>query len=436
MGADLQRTTATPASWSLVHRLTGGVVLVALLSFGAQAWVLMQWLRPLATENATAGAEQAMQLRAALAAVPAVQRAALAGWLSTANAALSQQMPVGLDEEPPPPPPELAALDDILRREGIAVHFQRGDGGDSLVYRLPVGEETWWLQRRLHAPPRALKSTLLVWLGLLGVATASALWVSVRLIARPLGTLASQLSAQRGTLSPLPLNGDASAELQALVRAFNGLVHQVKAAAQARQALLAGVSHDLRTPLARLRLRAETQAEPPLSEALTLDLLALERIVDQFLAYVQGDGEAALGLPAPLAETVRDTVQRYAGADRPVRLQAEEPDLCLPDLAVRRVLSNLIDNALAYGSGAVEVTLRAAPGGAELRVADEGPGMSETDFERALQPFVRLTRARSELGHCGLGLAIVAQVVRQLGGGLRCERDARGRFAVVMLLPA
>ena len=82
----------------------------------------------------------------------------------------------------------------------------------------------------------------------------------------------------------------------------------------------------------------------------------------------------------------------------------------------------------------MEVELRATAGGAELRVWDGGPGMDAADFEHAQQPFVRLTRARSELGHCGLGLAIVAQMARQLGAQLRCERGADGRFAVVMVL--
>jgi len=81
------------------------------------------------------------------------------------------------------------------------------------------------------------------------------------------------------------------------------------------------------------------------------------------------------------------------------------------------------------------VALRSTAEGAELQVTDGGPGMSDTDFERAQQPFVRLTRTRSELGHCGLGLAIVAQVARQLGGRLRAQRGADGRFGIVFTLP-
>jgi two-component system osmolarity sensor histidine kinase EnvZ len=109
--------------------------------------------------------------------------------------------------------------------------------------------------------------------------------------------------------------------------------------------------------------------------------------------------------------------------------------MAVPDLVVQRLLVNLIDNALAYGQAPVEVTLRATPEGAELGVADQGAGMSPEDFERAQQPFVRLTNARSELGHCGLGLAIVAQMGRQLDGHLRTRRDAEGRFVIALMLP-
>ena len=142
-----------------------------------------------------------------------------------------------------------------------------------------------------------------------------------------------------------------------------------------------------------------------------------------------------MGASAPLADIVQATVQRYAGAGPPVRLQLQAVQVQAPDGAVQRLLANLIDNVLAYGGGDVDVSLRATTEGAELRVGDAGPGMSEQEFEGAQQPFVRLTRTRSELGHCGLGLAIVAQVARKLGGRMRPERDADGRFGIVFSLP-
>jgi len=426
-----------PGSWSLVRRLTGGVALVALLSFVAQAVVLGLWLRPVLDDTAAAAAEQALQVRQALAAVPPAQRPALAARLSSPRYHVAAEPPAPETSGLQPPPPPDGALGTALESAGIeSFVFEVGTRETLLAWRLPLDGDAWWFTRHLASPASALGSTLAVWLALLAVATLGSLLLSVRLIARPIGELAAELAAQHGALQPLPVRADASAELQALVAAFNELAHQAGTAARARQELLAGVSHDLRTPLARLRLRAETQCEPPLAEALTADLLSLERIVNQFLAYVQGDSGALLGPPVPLHDSVRDTVQRYVAAGQPLASRLEPVPLQVPQLAVQRLLGNLIDNALAYGVAPVEVALQATGGGAELRVSDAGPGMSPADFDRAQQPFVRLTHTRSELGHCGLGLAIVAQVARQLGGQLAARVDERGRYGIAVTLPA
>ena len=428
--------------WSLVRRLTGGVALIAVAAFGAQAIVLGLWLAPVAEDMAGLAAEQALGAQAALSAVPADERDLLAAQLSTGRVRVSADAPPGAEALMQAQPSVGEPESPVQGRPGAVIEARfQGRLGDTFaaVFRLPVDGQTWWLVREYSAAQGAVSGTLVVWLAMLALATVGALLVSVRLIARPISRLADEITQQtsqhHAQLVPLPERPDSSAELQSLVRAFNGLAQQVSTAAQARQQLLAGVSHDLRTPLARLRLRAETQCEPAVADALTADLHALGRIVDQFLAYVQGDGGAALGVPEPLDRTVRDVVLRYAPGGQAVSAHIEPVAMALPDLVVQRLLVNLIDNALAYGQAPVEVSLRATAAGAELSVADHGAGMSQADFERAQQPFVRLTSARSELGHCGLGLAIVAQMARQLGGRLSAQRDAEGRFAIALQLP-
>ncbi|MDE2370749.1 MAG: hypothetical protein KGN16_17400 [Burkholderiales bacterium] len=424
-----------PRRWSLVGRLTGGVVLIALLSFAAQAVVLALWLVPVTDDLAGVGAEQATMVQAALAAVPAEQRPALARKLSNGWVTVTSQLPSDAGAIAPVPQRDLP-VSEILRRE-IQVRFARRPGQRfAAIFRLQVDGQDWWMTRAYSALPGAVTGTIGIWLVVLGVATVGALLLSVRFIARPFARLAAQISHQHGALQPLPETGDASAELRSLVRAFNDLVRQVTAASQGRQQLLAGVSHDLRTPLARLRLRAETQCEPEVADALTADLLALERIVDQFLAYVQGDNGLALGTREPLERTVSDLVGRYAGTGQDVVARIEAVAAEVPDVAVQRLLSNLIDNAYAHGGGPVEVALRTlADGTVELAVYDRGSGMTEEEFARAQQPFVRLTNSRSQLGHCGLGLAIVGQIARQLGGRLRLVRAEDGRFGIALALP-
>jgi two-component system, OmpR family, osmolarity sensor histidine kinase EnvZ len=416
--------------------------LIALLSFGAQALVLWLWLRPVADDLAGIAAEQAVMAQAALAAVPAAQRAALADKMSSGG--------VLVTAERPPPGQAITEVPPLVTPDGsgaaaprnIFIRFQGRPGEDfAATFRLPVEGEDWWLTREYSAARGAVSSTLVIWLVMLAVATLGALLVSVQLIARPFGRLADQISRQQGGLQPLPEARDGSIELRALVRAFNNLALQVTAAAQTRQQLLAGVSHDLRTPLARLRLRAETQCEPEVAEALTADLRALERIVDQFLAFVQGDSGLAFGAQAPLQQVVRDVVALYAGGPHPVSLEPMAPgvgaDAPVADLALQRLLANLIDNAFAYGRAPVSVQVATAANGPgiDIGVWDHGAGMNDADFQRAQQPFVRLTGARSELGHCGLGLAIVAQMARQLGGTLRTQRADDGRFGIVLTLP-
>jgi two-component system, OmpR family, osmolarity sensor histidine kinase EnvZ len=428
--------------WSLVRRLTGGVVLIALLSFGAQALVLWLWLRPVADDLAGIAAEQAVMAQAALAAVPAAQRAALADRMSSGG--------VLVTSERPPPGQAITEVPPLLAADSngspvprnIFIRFQGRPGEDfAATFRLPVEGEDWWLTREYRAARGAVSGTLVVWLVMLAVATLGALLVSVQLIARPFGRLAEQISRQQGGLQPLPEARDGSIELRALVQAFNNLALQVTAAAQTRQQLLAGVSHDLRTPLARLRLRAETQCEADVAEALTADLRALERIVDQFLAFVQGDSGLAFGEQTPVQEVVRDVVALYAGGPQAVTFEVMAADSLydrpVADLALQRLLANLIDNAFAYGRAPVTVQLRRAMEGRsiDICVLDHGAGMTEADFQRAQQPFVRLAGARSELGHCGLGLAIVAQMSRQLGGTLHTTRATDGRFGIVLTLP-
>ncbi|MDP3614638.1 MAG: ATP-binding protein, partial [Rubrivivax sp.] len=353
---------------------------------------------------------------------------------------VSRSEPEGVHAMVPPPPPGMQALAEQLAAQGIEVFPLRpASPRAAIAFRLTVDQEDWWVLRTVEGPSGAVSGTLLAWSAVLALATMGALLVSVRLIARPIGQLAQEIGAQggqQGRLQPLPLRSQDSVEIQSLVHAFNALAHQLSQGAQTRQQLLAGVSHDLRTPLARLRLRAETQCEGALSEALLTDLLALEHIVSQFLAYVQGDSEPFSGPQRPLNAVVHREVQRQVDAGHVLQADLQDLSQPVPELALSRLLGNLIDNARLHGGPPVSVQLRATAAGAAVRVSDGGPGMNASEFERAQQPFVRLTHTRATLGHCGLGLAIVAQLTHQLGGTLQADTSDDGRFGITLTLPA
>jgi hypothetical protein len=162
--------------WSLVRRLTGGVVLIALLSFGAQALVLWLWLRPVADDLAGIAAEQAVMAQAALAAVPAAQRPALADRMSSGGVLVTSERPPpgqAITEVPPLPS---AQSDGSPAPRDIFIRFQGRPGEDfAATFRLPVEGEDWWLTREYRAARGAVSSTLVVWLVMLAVATVGAL---------------------------------------------------------------------------------------------------------------------------------------------------------------------------------------------------------------------------------------------------------------------
>ena len=284
----------------------------------------------------------------------------------------------------------------------------------------------------------AVGLTLTSWVVVLALGAVMALVLTVRVITRPLERLAAQMVEQQEPFgAPLVLERGASSEVATLVGAFNKLSQQVRATQQERQQLLAGVSHDLRTPLARLRLRVETQLDsvpPAVAEQLDGDLRALQHIVEQFLHYVQGETTPRAGPLVPLVDLLHEMPAAYP------RVQGDiDPTvhISLPELALRRLLGNLLDNALTHGATPVVLQLKRLEAGLLLAVQDGGPGLSSDEFAQAQQPFVRLGPEHNTVGHCGLGLAIATQMARQLGGELQVRpRTEAQAFAIELRLPA
>jgi two-component system osmolarity sensor histidine kinase EnvZ len=206
--------------------------------------------------------------------------------------------------------------------------------------------------------------------------------------------------------------------------------------------LLAGIAHDLRTPLARLRLRAELACPEEVSRAMEEDFMAVTHLIDQILGYAQACvvPGAAPGGHASLHEVLRRGVQAYRQAHADVSLMTldEGHDLLLPRLPLQRVLGNLIDNALAHGLAPVQVELQAVPAGVDLLVFDAGPGLAPDHLaDGGAQPFVRygLPDAPARR-HCGLGLAIVAQMAQQMGGRMVLRPFDGARSGIGIHIPS
>jgi two-component system, OmpR family, osmolarity sensor histidine kinase EnvZ len=426
---------------SLVGRITLLVGAVSVLSFVLHLALMALWMGTVADDVAAALGGRAKQAHEWLAQAPPPAREALAQRLSSGR--FLMQRLAAPDTSPETPIPPLAGTLIVQLKTTLPAGFQvRLPGADKAELRgqlhldFSLDGEPWRMQYTLQPPVMAFLGTSLGWLALVAAAVFTSLALGLRFIARPISQLAERLHAQGSRIKPLPAQPAGSAsELQQLTAAFNRLALAVRQADEDRAHMLAGVSHDLRTPLARLKLRIETELSDATAGRLQADIEAIERIVSQFLAYVQGDGGAGLGEPDDAAAVLQQVAAGYAAQGHAVQASIDETaSLPLPDLALQRIASNLIDNALAYGAPPVRVVLRRDGGERLLEVSDRGAGMDAATFEVAQQPFVRVAPdggSPAGSGHVGLGLAIVARLAAQLGATLEARRSSAG-FAVAV----
>ena len=262
-------------------------------------------------------------------------------------------------------------------------------------------------------------------------------WFIASRISRPLAALtrAAQQVGRGEHVDPAPEAGPR--EIRMLATAFNQMSADLERLERDRAMVLAGISHDLRTPLARLRLGLEMiGGDRSMSEGLAADIDEMDKIIGQFLDFAKGESEA--GIATALDELVDDICERYAKLGRAlVRGKPSAIRLSLAQMAVRRAIANLIDNALRYSSTPLEIEVRQEGGFAVIEVRDRGPGIPASEAERMKRPFTRLEAARSDAGGSGLGLAIVDRVARMHGGRLDLlPREGGGLVARLLLSTA
>jgi two-component system osmolarity sensor histidine kinase EnvZ len=309
-----------------------------------------------------------------------------------------------------------------------------------LLVRVRAGGEGYWvgfpMPERPEAPDipsRALTWTLVV-LALLLVAA----FVFARFLARPLRELTSAVGRVGRGETPPPLPESGPSEIAAVNRGFNAMLGNLRQIERDRAVLLAGVSHDLRTPLSRLRLGIEMEVGDEATRAgMVADIEEMDRIIGQFLDFARDDATTALQA-GDLNAIVAAVVERYTQAGHPVTFgPGAIPPLPLKPTAISRLVANLLDNALAYGAPPVEVSTSLAGGHVWLDVADRGAGIPPDQVERLKQPFTRASAARARVdgaAGAGLGLAIVDRIARIHGGSFDLSpRDGGGTVARVAL---
>lgn len=286
-------------------------------------------------------------------------------------------------------------------------------------------------------PPRPF-DRMVLWLGIIFSGAVMAALFAAWQLQQPLRSLAQAVSRFGRGLPVPPVPERGPRELRQLTHGFNQMVQEVASTENDRAVMLAGVAHDLKTPLARLRLRAEMMEEAKMRDGVVRDVDSMAHIVDQFLVFAHdgADRSEALEVDAQCERFVRSYRAVAGGAPGGVLMELDAgPAFRLPAATLDRVLSNLLDNAHAYGAPPVVVSTRRSADGFVLSVSDNGNGIAAQDLINASRPFVRLDPARGGNGHSGLGLAIVERLVRRAGGEWEIGNHGGGGLRVVMRFP-
>lgn len=262
-------------------------------------------------------------------------------------------------------------------------------------------------------------------------------WLFIRMQNRPLVALEhAAVQVGRGNIPP-PLREYGASEVRSVTRAFNQMAAGVKQLADDRTLLMAGVSHDLRTPLTRIRLATEMIGgnEQYLAESINKDIEECNAIIEQFIDYLR-TGQEIQTERVDLNTILGEVVAAESGYEREIdnQVMAEELLLDINPLGIKRAIANMVVNAARYGNGWIRVSSGQELNRAWFQVEDDGPGIASQHIAHLLQPFVRGDSARTTSG-TGLGLAIVQRIIDAHHGELSFGQSERGGLKIRAWLP-
>ncbi|MFM0724130.1 ATP-binding protein [Paraburkholderia strydomiana] len=433
---------------TLLARNIALLIVLVMLSQVCALGVLLHYVqRPRVERAATVFATYVSTLDELLAATPPATRAAL-----TAR----------LDARTQPPPESAEAPPRNLVRAYRT--YQRNVFLDSLRAHLPADMPARWqteggqrLWIRMHAPAGApqtpywialpipedaqgngLEAAIFLSLGL-GVLAALAGYAIQLHLNEPLQELTRAAGRVSAGEMPAPLPTDGPSEIAAVSGAFNQMTQALQEAEATRSLMLAGISHDIRTPLTKLRL-SMAMAMPHGSDssfvvAAESYLDQIETILQQFMDYA-GSGEREAPQPGDLNALIERLAGDFAGLGHEFELSlATLPALAYRPISMMRLLMNLMQNAIVYGGSGLAVRTWATAETVTVAVGDRGKGLSAQELEQLKAPFQRGRNARAHSGGTGLGLSIVERIARLHGGGLQFHSREGGGLEVWVVLP-
>lgn len=307
---------------------------------------------------------------------------------------------------------------------------------EDLSLSIRMSDGRWLNVATSYRPPPGAYIPLLVQLGLTALLTVLIIGFAVRRVTRPLKTLATSAERFGRGEEQEPLQPSGPREVQALTSSFNDMQDRLSRFVKDRTRMLAAISHDLRTPITSLRIRAEFIDDDENREKMieTLDeMAAMTEATLRFArdeAHSEGAEETDLG--AMLESLAGD--QKDLGHDCSVTLEKDVLLTCRP-VALKRALRNLIENGVRYGGG-VSIQAATTNGEVVIRVSDKGPGIPEDRLKDVFEPFVRLEESRNEeTGGIGLGLAITRSIIHAHGGTITLRNGTEAGLTAEVRLP-
>jgi len=427
-----------PMPRSLFARVTLIIVLGLAIAQGL-TFVLIRYERGMALrELMMLGIER--DIASSIAIIDRLPAAERDGWLARLERRNYRFSLGGTADGPAPAAPMLrqfatAIVDAMKPFETVRVaEVQQPVGGLQIQVRLSDASMVIVHARRVDMPVSGWVSWVLA--AQLAVLALCA-WIAVRLLTRPLAALAAAADQLGPDLKGHTLPEQGPSEVAHAARAFNAMQQRIAGYAAERVEILAAISHDLQTPITRMRLRTDLMDDGPDRDKMRQDLDAMNLLVREGVTYARtlhGATEPPCRIDADaLFESL---VADYEDAGERVQLEgrAGTPIVSRPN-ALRRILMNLIDNALSFGSE-VGLQVRAAPGRLTLAVIDNGPGIPDDQLEAVLKPFYRLEGSRNRsTGGTGLGLAIAHQLAIAMGAQLSLHNRSTGGLEARLVLP-
>ena len=291
-------------------------------------------------------------------------------------------------------------------------------------YFLPVKIFEW---------PIRLAMTLLA----LMIAVLLLTWVAVRWVTKPLSVLSQAAEALGKDIKHLPLDVKGPTEVQQAAQAFNTMQERLVRFISDRARILSAVSHDLKTPITRLRLRAELLDDKKLSNEIKGDLDHMEKMVHATLDFMRGTQKQELRQKVNLEALMESLQEDFKSLGMPFEIQGK---VCRPIkiqlTSIKRCLTNLLENAYRYGNGKIVVDMQDFKKSVQITIHNNGDPIPDEELDKIFEPFYRLEKSRNhKTGGTGLGLGIARNIAVAHGGDLKIKNSIKGGISVILELP-